>query len=45
MLTFFLLKQNGDPADNDYDEDELPVADREGRIEKYVGVKVKVCII
>nr|KAJ0224058.1 hypothetical protein LSAT_V11C200060350 [Lactuca sativa] len=37
-----MKNKNGDPADNDYDEDELPVADREGRIEKYVGVKVKV---
>ncbi|KAL7611996.1 hypothetical protein Lser_V15G05589 [Lactuca serriola] len=37
-----MKNKNGDPADNDYDEDELPVADREGRIEKYIGVKVKV---
>ncbi|KAI3723901.1 hypothetical protein L2E82_35663 [Cichorium intybus] len=41
--TLIMMKnKNGDPADNDYGEDGFPVADREGRVEKYIGVKVKV---
>lgn len=36
----FSTKQDGDP-DNDYDEDG-PRVDTEGRVEKYIGVKVKV---
>nr|KAJ0202254.1 hypothetical protein LSAT_V11C600338170 [Lactuca sativa] len=36
-----MKKKDGDPVDNDYDEDG-PLSDREGRVEKYIGVKVKV---
>ncbi|KAL8240165.1 hypothetical protein R6Q59_013520 [Mikania micrantha] len=36
-----MKKKDGDPADNDYDEDG-PRVDTEGRVEKYIGVKVKV---
>ena len=41
LFSSFLSKQDGDPVDNDYDEDG-PLPDREGRVEKYIGVKVKV---
>ncbi|GJR82974.1 structural maintenance of chromosomes protein 3 [Tanacetum coccineum] len=37
-----MKKNDGDPADNDYDEDGPRLPDTEGRVEKYVGVKVKV---
>ncbi|XP_071736218.1 structural maintenance of chromosomes protein 3-like [Rutidosis leptorrhynchoides] len=36
-----MKKKDGDPTDNDYDEDG-PRVDTEGRVEKYIGVKVKV---
>ncbi|KAJ0561418.1 putative structural maintenance of chromosomes protein [Helianthus annuus] len=36
-----MKKKDGDPADNDYDDDG-PRVDAEGRVEKYIGVKVKV---
>lgn len=38
-----LLLQDGEEDDIDPDDDE-PRADVEGRVEKYIGVKVKVCI-
>nr|GEW04758.1 structural maintenance of chromosomes protein 3 [Tanacetum cinerariifolium] len=37
-----MKKKDGDPADNDYDEDGPRLSDTEGRVEKYIGVKVKV---
>lgn len=37
-----MKKKDGDPVDNDYDEDGPRVPDTEGRVEKYIGVKVKV---
>ncbi|PWA77306.1 RecF/RecN/SMC [Artemisia annua] len=37
-----MKKKDGDPADNDYDEDGPRIPDTEGRVEKYIGVKVKV---
>ncbi|MFS8019278.1 putative P-loop containing nucleoside triphosphate hydrolase [Helianthus anomalus] len=36
-----MKKKDGDPTDNDYDDDG-PRVDAEGRVEKYIGVKVKV---
>ncbi|XP_076907495.1 structural maintenance of chromosomes protein 3-like [Bidens hawaiensis] len=36
-----MKKKDGEPADNDYDDDG-PRVDAEGRVEKYIGVKVKV---
>ncbi|GJW53869.1 structural maintenance of chromosomes protein 3 [Tanacetum coccineum] len=36
-----MKKKDGDPADNDYDEDGPRLPDTEGRVEKYIGVKVK----
>lgn len=36
--------QDGDHAADDEDDDEPREADPEGRVEKYIGVKVKVCI-
>nr|XP_043631457.1 structural maintenance of chromosomes protein 3 [Erigeron canadensis] len=36
-----MKKKDGEPADNDYDEDG-PRVDTGGRVEKYIGVKVKV---
>ncbi|KAL7614970.1 hypothetical protein Lser_V15G05566 [Lactuca serriola] len=41
ILIMMKKKQDGDPVDNDYDDDR-PLPDREGRVEKYIGVKVKV---
>lgn len=41
MLCFNL--QDGDQADDDQDEDGPREADLEGRVEKYIGVKVKAC--
>lgn len=38
-----LYSQDGDHGDDD-DEDGPREADLEGRVEKYIGVKVKVCI-
>lgn len=36
--------QDGDQADDDDDDDEGPrEANLEGRVEKYIGVKVKAC--
>lgn len=35
--------QDGDEGDNDLDDDEPRTADVEGRVEKYIGVKVKAC--
>ncbi|KAI3700289.1 hypothetical protein L2E82_44911 [Cichorium intybus] len=40
-ILIMMKKKDGDPVDNDYDEDG-PLPDREGRVEKYIGVKVKV---
>ncbi|XBJ28129.1 hypothetical protein VPH35_005283 [Triticum aestivum] len=37
-----MKKKDGDAADDDMDEDAPREADPEGRIEKYIGVKVKV---
>ncbi|KVI08018.1 RecF/RecN/SMC [Cynara cardunculus var. scolymus] len=37
-----MKKKDGDPVDNDYDEDGPRLPDTEGRVEKYIGVKVKV---
>ncbi|KAA8543963.1 hypothetical protein F0562_021860 [Nyssa sinensis] len=37
-----MKKKDGDLADDDYDEDGPRTADMEGRVEKYIGVKVKV---
>lgn len=36
--------KDGDHGDDDLDEDGPQEADLEGRVEKYIGVKVKVCI-
>ncbi|CAA2989461.1 structural maintenance of chromosomes 3 [Olea europaea subsp. europaea] len=39
-----LMKKNDiDDVENDQDDDEPRTADTEGRVEKYVGVKVKAC--
>lgn len=35
--------QDSDDIDNDQDDDDPHPADAEGRIEKYIGVKVKAC--
>ena len=35
--------QDGDHGDDDQDEDAPHAADMEGRVEKYIGVKVKAC--
>lgn len=40
-----LYLQDGDHGDDDDDEDGPREADLEGRVEKYIGVKVKACII
>ncbi|CAI9270926.1 unnamed protein product [Lactuca saligna] len=40
-ILIMMKKKDGDPVDNDYDEDG-PLPDREGRVEKYIGVKLKV---
>lgn len=37
-----MKKKDGDEGDNDLDDDEPRPADVEGRVEKYIGVKVKV---
>lgn len=37
------LQDNNDDADNDLDDDEPRPAEAEGRVEKYIGVKVKAC--
>ncbi|XP_058189390.1 structural maintenance of chromosomes protein 3 [Rhododendron vialii] len=37
-----MKKKDGDQGDDDQDEDAPRVADMEGRVEKYIGVKVKV---
>lgn len=41
----FLFQQEGDPVADDEDEDGPREADPEGRVEKYIGVKVKACIL
>lgn len=38
------ILQDGDQGDDDYDDDGPSEADLEGRVEKYIGVKVKACI-
>ncbi|KAI8573365.1 hypothetical protein RHMOL_Rhmol01G0271400 [Rhododendron molle] len=38
-----MKKKDGDQGDDDQDEDAPRVADMEGRVEKYIGVKVKAC--
>lgn len=40
-----LYSQDGDHGDDDNDDDEPREADMEGRVEKYIGVKVKACIL
>ena len=41
----YFFPQDGDhAADDDHDDDGPREADLEGRVEKYIGVKVKVCI-
>ncbi|VAH11480.1 unnamed protein product [Triticum turgidum subsp. durum] len=40
-----MKKKDGDAADDDMDEDAPREADPEGRIEKYIGVKVKACVL
>lgn len=42
MFDYGYVAQDGDPGDDDNDDDGPPEADLEGRVEKYVGVKVKV---
>ncbi|XP_050229929.1 structural maintenance of chromosomes protein 3 [Mercurialis annua] len=37
-----MKKKDGDHGDDDYDDDAPREADTEGRVEKYIGVKVKV---
>ncbi|KRX89711.1 Structural maintenance of chromosomes protein 3, partial [Trichinella patagoniensis] len=37
-----MKKKEGEPLDDENDEDGPPKADPEGRVEKYIGVKVKV---
>ncbi|OAY46513.1 structural maintenance of chromosomes protein 3 [Manihot esculenta] len=37
-----MKKKDGDQGDDDYDDDGPSEADLEGRVEKYIGVKVKV---
>lgn len=37
-----MKKKDGDHGDDDYDDDGPREADLEGRVEKYIGVKVKV---
>ena len=37
--------KDGDLGDDDRDEDGPRDPDPEGRVEKYIGVKVKVCIL
>uniref|UniRef100_A0A5B7B119 Structural maintenance of chromosomes protein n=1 Tax=Davidia involucrata TaxID=16924 RepID=A0A5B7B119_DAVIN len=37
-----MKKKDGDQGDDDHDEDGPRAADMEGRVEKYIGVKVKV---
>uniref|UniRef100_A0A2N9ESK7 Structural maintenance of chromosomes protein 3 n=1 Tax=Fagus sylvatica TaxID=28930 RepID=A0A2N9ESK7_FAGSY len=39
-----MKKKDGDVGDDDLDEDGPREADLEGRVEKYIGVKVKACI-
>lgn len=41
--TFGICLQDGDQGDDDQDEDAPRAADMEGRVEKYIGVKVKAC--
>jgi hypothetical protein len=43
-LAFVISWQDGDHGDDDYDDDGPREADLEGRVEKYIGVKVKVCV-
>lgn len=42
-MSFGIFLQDGDQGDDDQDEDAPRVADMEGRVEKYIGVKVKAC--
>lgn len=44
FMAIGLYSQDGDHGDDD-DEDGPREADMEGRVEKYIGVKVKACII
>jgi hypothetical protein len=43
-LTSMVSWHEGDRGDDDYDDDGPREADLEGRVEKYIGVKVKVCV-
>jgi hypothetical protein len=43
-LTSVVSWHDGDRGDGDYDDDGPREADLEGRVEKYIGVKVKVCV-
>lgn len=40
-----MILQDGDNGDDDQDEDGPREADTEGRVEKYIGVKVKASIL
>lgn len=42
MFHFLHLLKDGDPGDDDVGEDGPCGPDPEGRVEKYIGVKVKV---
>ena len=44
-MTGGLCSQDGDHGDDDDDDDEPREAGVEGRVEKYIGVKVKACIL
>lgn len=40
---FLTFLKDGELGDDDHDEDGLRDPDPEGRVEKYIGLKVKVC--
>ena len=44
QISFGSFLQDGDQGDDDLDDDGPREADLEGRVEKYIGVKVKACI-